>query len=38
MSRRRKYGFGNFALDCILVCLTGGFWFIWIFAREMRNR
>jgi hypothetical protein len=38
MSKRRKYGFGNFILDCIGIVLTGGLWLIWIFAREMRNR
>jgi len=34
----KKYGIGNFILDCLLVALTGGFWLIWIFAREMRRR
>lgn len=33
-----NYGFGNFILDAILVCFTGGLWLIWIFAREMRKR
>lgn len=39
MSRRpygRKYGFWNFVFDAVLVCITGGFWLIWIFVREMR--
>ena len=39
MSRRgqvRTYGIGNFLLDIILVCITGGFWLIWIFVREVR--
>ena len=34
---RRSYGFFNFIFDCILVMITGGFWLIWIFAREMRR-
>lgn len=33
-----KYGFMKFILDVILVCLTGGFWLLWIFIREMRRR
>lgn len=38
VSSRKKYGFWNFVLDCTLVFLTGGLWFIWIFVREMRKR
>lgn len=39
MSRRvKKYGLINFIFDVLLTCLTGGFWLIWVFAREMRNR
>lgn len=38
MSRRKRYGFLNFILDIIMIMLTGGLWFIWIFVREMRNR
>jgi hypothetical protein len=45
MSRRarrhyevRKYGFWNFVLDVLLVCITSGLWLIWIFVREMRRR
>jgi hypothetical protein len=34
----RKYGFWNFVLDVVLTCITGGFWLIWIFVREMRHR
>jgi hypothetical protein len=30
------YGFWQFVLDVCLVILTGGFWIIWIFVREMR--
>ena len=36
--RRRKYGLFNFIFDIIMICLTAGFWLIWIFVREMRNR
>ena len=35
---RKKYGFWKFMLDCLMVVLTGGFWIIWIFVREMRGR
>lgn len=34
----RKYGPGAFLFDIIMVLLTAGLWFIWIFVREMRNR
>jgi hypothetical protein len=34
---RKKYGFLNFLFDATLVVLTGGFWMIWIFCREMRK-
>jgi hypothetical protein len=34
----RRYGLLNFAGDIIMVFITGGFWLIWIFVREMRNR
>ena len=33
-----NYGFGKFILDFIMICVTGGFWLIWIFCREMRKR
>ena len=33
----KKYGFGSFILDCLMVIITGGLWLIWIFAREMRR-
>lgn len=33
----KKYGFFNFLFDCIMVMITGGLWFIWIFVREMRK-
>lgn len=35
---KKKYGFGQFLVDGIMTVFTGGFWLIWIFAREMRNR
>lgn len=40
MSRntRRSYGVLNFLFDAILTLVTGGFWLIWVFVREMRNR
>ena len=34
---KRKYGLGNFLMDVILTCLTGGLWLIYIFVREMRH-
>ena len=37
MSNCRHYGFGNFLLDAFMVCITAGFWIIWIFVREMRK-
>lgn len=36
-TRRRNYTLFNFLFDLILVCITGGFWLIWIFVREMRR-
>lgn len=38
MSRKRKYGLGNFIIDILMTTITCGFWLLWIFAREMRNR
>jgi hypothetical protein len=35
---RKKYGFMNFLLDCLMTGITGGLWLIWVFAREMRAR
>lgn len=35
---RKPYTLGRFILDVTFTCLTGGFFLIWIFAREMRNR
>ena len=34
----RQYGLFRFLLDVLLVVITGGFWLIWIFVREMRRR
>lgn len=34
---KKKYGLGNFLMDVILTCLTGGLWLIYIFVREMRH-
>lgn len=34
----RKYTGLNFLWDLFMVFITGGFWLIWIFVREMRNR
>jgi hypothetical protein len=38
VERRDRYGFFNFLWDMLMVCLTAGFWLIWIFVREMRRR
>lgn len=35
---QKRYGFWKFVGDCIMVCLTAGFWLIWIFIREMRKK
>lgn len=37
MANNRKYGLGNFVLDVILTIITGGFWLIWVFCRELRR-
>jgi len=34
----RHYGILKFCGDIFMTCLTCGFWLIWIFVREMRNR
>ena len=36
-NNRNKYGLGNFLLDGFMTIVTGGFWLIWIFIREMRR-
>lgn len=38
MARKTKYSFWGFIGDLLMIMLTGGLWFIWIFVREMRNR
>lgn len=35
---RKRYNLFNFFVDAVMVCLTGGLWFIWIYVREMRRR
>ena len=34
----KRYGVLNFLFDVLLTAITGGFWLIWIFVREMRKR
>lgn len=34
----KPYGFWKFVFDIFMVVITGGFWLIWIFVREMRKR
>lgn len=38
ITTRRRYGVMNFAGDALMTCFTGGFWLIWVFVRENRNR
>lgn len=38
MATGKKYGLFNFAFDALLTVITGGFWLIWVFVREMRKR
>jgi len=38
MRTRKKYGLMKFVVDIALTVITGGFWLIWIFVREMRGR
>jgi|GEM_PF-1014231 hypothetical protein len=35
---QKRYGFFSFMFDIVMTFVTGGFWLIWIFAREMRRR
>lgn len=35
--KRKKYGLFSFLFDVIMIVITGGFWLIWIFVREMRK-
>ena len=34
----KPYGFWKFLGDLFMVAITGGFWLIWIFVREMCRR
>lgn len=36
--KQRRYGLFHFFWDAFMVCITCGFWLIWIFCREMRRR
>lgn len=36
--QRKSYGFWKFVGDVLMTILTGGFWLIWVFIREMRRR
>lgn len=36
-NNRRHYGFMNFVGDCLMTCITAGFWLIWVFIRETRR-
>lgn len=38
MCNYRPYGFWRFVFDGIMTIITLGFWLIWVFVREMRNR
>ena len=38
MTTVKPYGLLSFLFDICMVLITGGFWLIWIFVREMRNR
>lgn len=33
----RNYGFFKFFGDVLMICLTFGWWVVWIFVREMRR-
>jgi len=33
-----RYGFFKFCGDVFMTVITAGFWLIWVFIREMRNR
>lgn len=36
--RTKKYGLKSFLFDVIMTAITSGFWLIWVFVRETRNR
>lgn len=38
MAGRDGYGCGHFLFDVSMVVVTGGFWLIWIFVRELRRK
>lgn len=38
MGKRKIYAAKDFLFDCLMICMTGGLWFVWIFVREMRMR
>lgn len=37
IKEKKTYGFWKFVGDVFMTFLTGGFWLIWIFVREMRK-
>lgn len=37
-SQHKSYGFFSFCGDVFMTVVTAGFWLIWVFVREMRNR
>ena len=37
VEKRNRYTFCQFLIDALLTVITGGFWLIWIFVREMRK-
>lgn len=38
MGYQKPYSCLGFIFDVLLTILTGGFWLIWVFVREMRRR
>lgn len=38
IKEKKSYGFFHFCWDVFMTVITLGFWLIWIFIREMRNR
>lgn len=34
---KKRYGFWKFIFDVFMTLVTGGFWLIWVFVREMRK-
>lgn len=37
MASKKGYGPFKLSADVVLTILTGGFWLIWVFVREMRG-